>query len=159
MNKLLFIGMILALFLSLAYFAHVDPYFTVDLFLTQNLQQLHAKWFDGLMWILTRLGDTPVAVLCVGLTFVILSVLRHKTEAWLLVATTSTLTLLGKGMKYFVARPRPDPTLVQQLDIFQRADSFPSGHVLFFVGFYGMLIWITLRLMQKSNLRTFLCTF
>jgi undecaprenyl-diphosphatase len=58
--------------------------------------------------------------------------------------------LLVKGV---IQRPRPTVDLV---DVFQFLDSysFPSGHVMFYVGFFGFLWFLVYTLLKRSALRT-----
>jgi len=146
--------LLLTLFLVLAYFAHQEPYFAADPFFAQQIQQLNFYGFAHMMRMLSWLGETEVAVASVVVAFVLLYSLKRKHDAWLVVMTSSSLAILGKCMKYVVARPRPNPLLVQQFSEYFKQDSFPSGHVLFFVGFYGMIFYFLQKSCKKNGVRT-----
>lgn len=60
---------------------------------------------------------------------------------------------LGVLFKTIVARPRPDSLLIHQLGLFVNPDSFPSGHVLFFMGLYGFLFVFIFTQFKKSLFR------
>ena len=62
-------------------------------------------------------------------------------------------TALGLGIKVLVDRPRPSADLVNVIT--QLKDySFPSGHVLFFITFFGFLLFLAYTLLKHSWWRT-----
>jgi membrane-associated phospholipid phosphatase len=68
----------------------------------------------------------------------------------MVVAVTATSAFLNELIKYIVARPRPTPSLV---DIIQQASgqSFPSGHVMSYVAFWGLLFSFGIILFQGKH--------
>lgn len=64
------------------------------------------------------------------------------------------LTSLGLmyGLKFLFGRPRPDVPLLFQAD----GLSFPSGHALFSITFYGLLIYIVYKTVSNKLLKWFL---
>jgi membrane-associated phospholipid phosphatase len=94
------------------------------------------------------LGDTPfctVLVLTLALAHWLKSE-RRESGLWLLLGATTFLLL--EGLKYAVARSRPElwPRLVTQGGF-----SFPSGHATATATFYPLLAWIATR--QRPRLR------
>ena len=64
----------------------------------------------------------------------------YRREAWELVFTMLGSTLLNQLLKAYFNRPRPSNALLQTLGL-----SFPSGHAMMGVTFYGCLAWLLAR--------------
>ncbi|NTS40060.1 MAG: phosphatase PAP2 family protein [Chitinophagaceae bacterium] len=67
------------------------------------------------------------------------------------------LTSLGLmfGLKYLFGRPRPDVPLLFEAE----GLSFPSGHALFSVTFYGLLVYLVYKGIENRSLRWALIIF
>jgi undecaprenyl-diphosphatase len=146
------IGAVVA-FVVLAVLAKTIAYFTFDVTITRALQTYHAGWFDALMNTLTWIGFAPQAwiITLILLLFLYASGLKWET----LVAFASVLgsSALGLGLKVLIDRPRPSADLVTVLT--QLKDySFPSGHVLFFITFFGFMLFLAYTLLKHSWWRT-----
>ena len=93
-------------------------------------------WLNDSMVALTFLGTRWVTgALTLGIVLWALVTGRCRTTALILVAAFALNPLLEIGFKELVGRPRPE--LAQLLP--GNGPSFPSGHVLAAVGFYGLL--------------------
>jgi undecaprenyl-diphosphatase len=133
----------LLLFIALSIFVYIQrSYFPIDLVVTQTVQQFHPIWFDTLMKFLTDIGYVSTAsILIVAVSLFLLAL--GKLEAMLVfVGSSYGSVYLAEIIKDVITRPRPDPTLILQLGQYDRADSFPSGHVLFAIGLYGFLAYL-----------------
>ena len=61
-------------------------------------------------------------------------------------------------VKDLIQRPRPAATLVHVLA--KLTDySFPSGHTMFYTGFYGLIVFLAFTLLKPSLKRTLLLAF
>ncbi|HZY45537.1 MAG TPA: phosphatase PAP2 family protein [Anaerolineae bacterium] len=142
-------------FIILAVLAKTVAYFTFDVTITHAIQGFNPGWFDALMRALTWIGFSPQAwVITLGiLLFLYASGLKWET----VVAFVSVLgsSALGLGLKVLIDRPRPSADLVTVLT--QLKDfSFPSGHVLFFITFFGFLLFLAYTLLKPTRWRTVL---
>jgi undecaprenyl-diphosphatase len=63
--------------------------------------------------------------------------------------------LVNVVVKEWIRRPRPAVDLVEVLHILD-SYSFPSGHVMFYMGFFGFLWFLTFALLKPSLGRTLL---
>lgn len=131
---------IAVVFFILAVFARTYPYFSFDLLITRTLQSIDYPWFSFLMKWFSQFGNIFLASLSTVFIASLFFLFRKRKEAFLVLSSTIGLLTVGFLLKAVIARPRPDTSLVEQVEKFVRADSFPSGHVLFFVGLYGFLI-------------------
>ncbi len=138
---------------ALAFFSGQKPYFKIDLQITKLIQSFNFPAFDSFMRLITSLGN-PLEGSAIALFtyFILVALKKYKEFAGLFISTTGAL-LISNVFKTLVSRTRPDPSLINQIDIYLNADSFPSGHVLFFVGFFGFLGYLFFR--SKTSLGNF----
>lgn len=144
MKQIFFIGSGIS-FGALTIYANQKPYFSFDLMLTRAVQQVNSPIFDGLMRLITEIGNPlPSSAIALFVYFILIALKKYKEFAGLFISTTGAL-LLSNIFKTLVSRTRPDPNLIHQIGIYLKPDSFPSGHVLFFVGFFGFLSYLFLK--------------
>jgi undecaprenyl-diphosphatase len=90
--------------------------------------------------------ETTQVVLAAGWLIAIALWLAHyRTEAIALAVTMGALALTQAGIKDLVDRPRPSPPLAEIRGGFS-SPSFPSGHVMSATVFYGLALYLSLRL-------------
>lgn len=142
-----------AVLLVLTILAKFTPYFSFDLAITEALQKFNPPWFDFLMNVLTFLGNlSSEIVLTVGMAgyFYFRNL---KKDSFLLLLSVFGIWVVGEVVKVLIARPRPNPTLIHQVGNLFGKDSFPSGHVLFYVGFFGLLTFLLEKRFKKTLAR------
>lgn len=116
--------------------AFQHAYFSWDLELTRSIQSLLA--LDQVMWFVSWLGADWVPYLYVvatGLTFHFLKRHRWAVVIWIGVGGSA---LMNRSMKVLVNRQRPHQDLVDILIEYPN-ESFPSGHVVLFLTYFGFL--------------------
>src|SRR5436190_15756777 len=104
----------LALFGVLAWWVHYHPVLAIDVAITRELQENQTPWFHYLMVAVSYPGN--VLWISVGLIVVasfMLTLVRLRLEALMLVVICVTSTLLNGLLKLIVARPRPTASLVE----------------------------------------------
>lgn len=142
-------------FLILAVLAKTVAYFTFDVTITQELQKFKPVWFGAVMYALTWIGFAPQGDVISLAVLLFLFVSGLKWETVVTFASVVGISVLGPGIKLLVNRPRPGANLVNV--IAQLNDpSFPSGHVLFFMAFFGFLFFLTYTLIKNTWWRTLL---
>ena len=128
----------LSLFAILAWLVHVYPVNPIDTTITREFQENPATWlklsmdavsFGGYIFVI------PCLVLIAALIFWFAGL---RLEAVFVVALSLISFGLNTLLKILVARPRPSSHLV---DVFQSTtgQSFPSGHVMAYMAFWGLL--------------------
>jgi membrane-associated phospholipid phosphatase len=148
----------LAGYITLAFFASRIPYFPIDLTITRCFQTFHPYWFVVLLEAASWAGYPPQAVIISVVLIVMIWVMRRHWEAVVSAATSLGLELLDFVTKVTVRRPRPPADLVmvsRKLTSF----SFPSGHVTFYTGFFGFLLYLSYHLLKPSWQRTLIMLF
>lgn len=151
------LGLIIFGILVLTFFAKHYAFFPFDLYITTQIQKVDIGWFNSLMIGLSWLGNQTQAIISLVIGCLLFWVYKKKEFAVGLFVSTTGAVLVSEIIKLIVARPRPDPTIIYQLETFVKADSFPSGHVLLYIGFYGFLLFSAFTLIKKPVLRYTAC--
>ncbi len=155
----LFLVWIIGITVVLTLLAKRNPYFSIDLMITREIQEFTPVWFDMLMNFVTFIGNplpsAVMATLAVGFLFL----KKRSKEAKMLAISTIGATLIAIVLKILIHRPRPTPELIHQTRVFLHPDSFPSGHVLFYIGFFGFLFYLVYILPPKNVYRLSLLIF
>jgi undecaprenyl-diphosphatase len=103
-----------------------------------------------LMNFVTVLGSTLFLSTVFVCVFIIFIRKNRKRAAILITMTMAGAVILNFVLKVSFARPRPVPFFDTPLP---NSYSFPSGHALFAVCFYGVLAWIFVELTGKHLLK------
>jgi undecaprenyl-diphosphatase len=138
--------LMLACAIALSLAAHFFAFFPFDLKITRELQEEKNPAFSLVMQEVSAIGETWMALLMIGAATTFFIVRRRLLEAGFIILTASNFVLTSV-LKILIARPRPPYFLVNPSDIFLSIDqySFPSGHVLFFVVFFGFVAYLAWR--------------
>jgi membrane-associated phospholipid phosphatase len=145
----------LAAFLALALWATGAAYSPFDVVITQFLQSARAPAFARFMEAVSAPGNGPEALILASLLIVAVAVAGLRWEATVAALAALLSYALAFWVKEVVRRPRPAAPLVE---VFQKLAnySFPSGHVLFYTGFYGFLAYLAFVRLKPSPARTVL---
>jgi membrane-associated phospholipid phosphatase len=128
----------LGLFVLLAWWVHINPVVPTDVWITKEFQENPAPWLHITMSIISFPGNSYLLSLLVLLTSAIFWVVSLRLEAVVIIALYGITDILNDLLKLLIARPRPTENLVE---VFQEAAgmSFPSGHVMSYLAFWGLL--------------------
>ena len=132
-------AILLALFVLLAWWVHIHPVLSVDIAITREFQENQSPWLSTIMVAVSYIGNNwPLSVGLILLAAIIFWMVRLYLEAVMVVVVSAVSALLNVSIKLLVDRPRPNSHLV---DVIQHANgvSFPSGHVMSYVAFWGLL--------------------
>jgi membrane-associated phospholipid phosphatase len=135
--------LLLACGIGLSIAAHLFAVFPFDLKVTHELQEIKNPVFSMFMVGVSALGEPLIEALLVGSVTLLFLVRRMWTEAVFVLATLSSVVLTAI-LKVLVGRPRPPLYALNPVDLFLGINqySFPSGHVLFFVVFFGFMAYL-----------------
>jgi membrane-associated phospholipid phosphatase len=124
----------------------------VDIAITLRLQARQHRSIAALMEATSWPGFPPQSHFIPPVIISTLFVMRLRTEAafQLLAWGTGGISTVVKG---FVHRPRPLPEQVRVVLAPLGGSSFPSGHVLTYVGTYGFLAYLTYTLIRPPEVR------
>ncbi|MEK6406549.1 MAG: phosphatase PAP2 family protein [Acidobacteriota bacterium] len=142
----------LSMYAVLGLLAHHYAYFEWDLALARSIQSISVPGFDTLMIAVSLLGDGWIAwplVIATGLAMIKAGLRVEGVICMAGAASGSTANLL---FKLLIGRPRPTEMLVHVARVY-RHESFPSGHVVFFVEFFGFLFFLAYVLLERGPWR------
>jgi membrane-associated phospholipid phosphatase len=140
----------LAAFAVLAVLAHAYAYFAWDLSLARAIQSNDSAVWAAFMEWASVFGNrwTPHAL--TAATALAFFAWRRRSEAFGLVLSAGGGSILSNAFKLLVARPRPAAELV---GIAYKSSelSFPSGHVIFYVCYFGFLFFAAYALLPRGS--------
>lgn len=140
----------LAAFAVLAAFAHFYAYFAWDLAVERALQTLPVPGLYGLMRATSLIGSGLTPYVLTVVTALLFLAFRHRSEALGLLLSAGGGELFNRLLKLLIARPRPAAGLVTVFSQL-RTESFPSGHVTFYVCYFGFLFFIAYALLRRGT--------
>jgi membrane-associated phospholipid phosphatase len=131
--------------------------FPGDVVITRRLQKRQNRWVRRFFYAISEVGfpkwSVPLTIGSAGIFWV----LRFRLEA-IFVLLTSTSSILNSLVKRLIKRPRPTKELVTVVRVINEP-SFPSGHVMYYVNFYGLLIYLLATNWRSGKLRNTLIAF
>jgi len=133
--------------IALAILVRYHNFFNLDVLLSRDFQSIsetasHQIYLYYLMTFVSTFGKLIPATILVAFSALIFNYYRYYLQA-LFTLLTPIAAGINSIIKLIVNRPRPDESLVAVLDR-QFDPSFPSGHVVFYIVFFGFMI-IALR--------------
>jgi membrane-associated phospholipid phosphatase len=138
-KKLLFytLGILFCGFVFLSLVVYQFPESVVDREFSEEIQEHHFPLLDATMKWISAVGVFPYSLFLVLSVALVFLLARYRKEA-LYTCFTLVSGLLSSTLKILIDRPRPTESVVR---IVEKANhrSFPSGHVLFYVLFFGFL--------------------
>ncbi len=140
----------------LSLIARRTQFFPGDMAITSTLQKQHNPWFRRFMVAISEIGFFQWSVPLTAGVAGIFWLLRFRLEA-IFVLLTSSSNLLNALVKRLIKRPRPTTQLVTVVRVINEP-SFPSGHVMHYTNFFGLLIYLLATNWRSGKLRNTLIT-
>ncbi|MEO5951172.1 MAG: phosphatase PAP2 family protein [Chloroflexia bacterium] len=136
----------------LAILARKHRYFVGDVGITRFIQAPKARLYDKLMYAVSNLGWRWISVGARASAGTLMWAAGFRMESAFTFSTWTgdVLTVL---IKTKVLRPRPTKDLVRVVSDLEEA-SFPSGHVVHYVTFYGFLFYLVFTHLKQRWFRT-----
>ena len=89
------------------------------------------------------------AIFIILLTVILIAVIKNKKIGLSILANLAIITILNQLLKRILQRPRPTEYRI----IEETGYSFPSGHSMISMAFYGYLIFLTYRYVENKYLK------
>jgi membrane-associated phospholipid phosphatase len=140
----------LAGFTVLTIFAYFNAYFGWDIRVARLLQSIKLPGLFTFMRFMSLFGDHAIPYIITFITIIIFLIVKLKHEAAGLLLSAGGSALLDFVLKIFVNRPRPPVDLVEVFRI-KQSKSFPSGHVTFYVCYFGFLFLLIYVLLPRIS--------
>jgi len=138
----------------LSFIARKTRFFPGDREITEKLQRLRSPWMRIFFHSVSEIGFPRWAIPQILGSAGVFWALRFRLEALFLLLTSSS-TLLNAIVKRLIKRPRPPKELVTVAKVINEP-SFPSGHVMHYTNFYGLLIYLLSTNWRSGRLRNLL---
>ena len=112
--------------------------------------KLRAESLTKIMGILTNFGG---AYMLIGLAIMITIFSKNKKTAFIIDLNLIIITIFNLILKNIIQRPRPEGYRL----IAESGYSFPSGHSMISMAFYGLIIYMIWKNMKNKKLRNIVC--
>jgi membrane-associated phospholipid phosphatase len=138
-------------FAVLTLFAYRQAYFGWDLWAARALQGLAVPRLGEFMQVVSLAGNGWTPYLLTGASVFALVAARRPSEGMFLMLSAGGSGFVNRLFKLAVNRPRPTEDLVSVLT---KTDpySFPSGHVMFYVSYFGFLFFVAYAVLPAGSL-------
>lgn len=136
--------------------ARYTQFFPGDKSITRKLQSYRNPWIRRFMLGISEIGFPKFGV---PFTFGIAGIfwaLRFRLES-IFILLASSSNILNWIVKRLIKRPRPTSELVTVVRVINEP-SFPSGHVMHYVNFFGLLNYLVATNWRSGRLRNILLT-
>src|SRR3989441_3144931 len=134
--------------------ARFTQFFPGDRTITRNLQKQRNPLIRRIMLAISELGfpklSVPLTISMAGIFWA----LRFRLEA-IFILLTSSSNILNWTVKRLIKRPRPTEELVTVTRVINEP-SFPSGHVMHYINFFGLLDYLLATNWRSGRLRNIL---
>ena len=123
-------------FAALSFFVITTPSSAIDLQITRAIQQINSPVLAVLMDMVSWPGFSPQSLIITALLILAIYFLGLKWESLMALFAVVLSTGINVLVKDLIHRPRPASSLVKVSAVLS-SYSFPSGHVMFYVTFFG----------------------
>ena len=137
-------------FLILTYLVINNKVIKIDSACYECLFTLFSKFnLTFFLKVITNLAG-PIILIFLSISSFLLT--KNKKVSLCICLNLILCSLLNYGLKNIISRPRPD---VLRL-VFENGYSFPSGHAMASLAFYGFLIFLIYKYFDKKNIKIIL---
>ena len=140
-------------FAGLTFLVKTMPSFAIDLQITRAIQLINVPFFTLLMSLISWPGFAPQSMIITGLIILLIYGFGLQWEAVMALFAALFSTGVNLLVKDLVQRPRPTTGMVHVIDTL-KSYSFPSGHVMFYLGFLGFIGFLVFSLLKPSIKRS-----
>jgi undecaprenyl-diphosphatase len=157
-RAILFQGVLLLIAIAfgiLTFLVKTTPSFAIDLQITRSIQLINFPYLSLLMSLISWAGFGPQVIIITGLIVLLIYVLGLQWEALTALIAALFSIAINVLVKDLIGRPRPAADLVNVVARLQDY-SFPSGHVMYYLGFLGFIGFLVFSLLKPSLKRSLL---
>ncbi len=118
--------------------------------LAYNLFKIRTPLLTKIFLIITNLGSPYILIFLTILSYFI----KNKKISLSITSNLILITIINQLLKIIIKRPRPSELFL----ITETGYSFPSGHSMVSLSFYGLLIYFIYKYLKNKKLKIFLIT-
>lgn len=111
---------------------------------------LRSEPLTVIMKVITNLSSAYVLI---AITVGMLLFLKNKKIGLCVASNLMITTVLNQVLKYIIQRPRPDGYRL----VIESGYSFPSGHSMVSMAFYGLLIYLIWKMIKNKKIKYIAC--
>ena len=147
---------IIVFFCLLAFLAIAEDVFNQDIMKCDTfayniiVKQMRFDFLTVIMKVITNFGSA-ISIIIISLLSVIF--IKDKKVSASVIINIILVTILNQVLKNILQRPRPDGFRL----ISESGYSFPSGHSMVSMAFYGLFIYLAYTKIENKNLRSIVC--
>lgn len=147
---------IIVFFCLLAFLAIAEDVFNQDIMKCDTfayniiVKQMRFDFLTVIMKVITNFGSA-ISIIIISLLSVIF--IKDKKVSASVIINIILVTILNQVLKNILQRPRPDGFRL----INESGYSFPSGHSMVSMAFYGLFIYLAYTKIENKNLRSIVC--
>lgn len=140
---------LVSFFIILSFLVVKHPIPNLDVQISLFVQKIQSPILDQIMLGISFFGELPWSLIMVLLVATLFFIAKFRREAYFITSILSS-ALVILGIKNIINRPRPTEFYVRLVEI-NRFQSFPSGHVMSYVLFFGFIIILMRNLKTIPN--------
>ena len=121
----------------------------IDTVISDFVDSIRCNWLDFFMKFITSFGNTTTIIILLSLVlWLFVKMINNKKLAIFFLGSMICNVFLNQSIKFLVRRDRPIYNLINVGGF-----SFPSGHAMISMAFYGFLVYLFYKLIDKEMLR------
>lgn len=149
-KRWILLSILIIIFVMLAEDVFENQLFQFDFTIYHNLIKWRTDFLTGILKIVTQLGG---AIALISITILCVIFVPNKKYKCVIPINLAVIVLSNIILKNFFARPRPNELRI----IEETGYSFPSGHSMASMAFYGYLIYLVFKNVKNKKIRNSLC--
>jgi len=149
--KYIILSIVLVIFILILMDVIQNEIYEFDNIVYTYIQKYIQEPTTRILKILTNMGG---ALVLISITIIVMCVVKNKKYGICIAVNLSGVAILNQLLKFIIQRPRPGELyrLVEESGF-----SFPSGHSMASMAFYGLLIYFAYKNIKNTKLKWFVC--
>ena len=142
-------------FAALTFLVKTMPSFAIDLQISQFVQLINNPFFALFMGLISWPGFLPQSIIIAVLTVLLFYKLGLQWESLMMLFAATFSSGVNVLVKDLIQRPRPTAGMVNVISTLT-SYSFPSRHVMFYLGYFGFVAFLVFSLLKPTLKRNLL---
>ena len=142
-------------FAALTFLVKTMPSFAIDLQISQFVQLINNPFFALFMGLISWPGFLPQSIIIAVLTVLLFYKIGLQWESLMMLFAATFSSGVNVLVKDLIQRPRPTAGMVNVISTLT-SYSFPSGHVMFYLGYFGFVAFLVFSLLKPTLKRNLL---
>ena len=117
----------------------------LDNVVADYVRSIRSDTLTSIFKYITFFGNTPMVA---GMTFLMMVLVKKWKSKFCIFFNVIFVVVLNNLIKIIISRPRPIFEVMNETGF-----SFPSGHAMIAVGFYGFVIYFVWKFVKNNNLK------